>query len=529
MLDSWGRPSRLRVASTPWRCWPAKAKAWSRSIPIAPRYPGAGCSGARSPGPDCSGVPPHEDPAADDHDDRGIERQGAGRRPRRHEHPGEVRLAGGDHDHGQTEVGRQVPLDRVADARGEDLDDQREHQEQPDVARERTGGVPEDEADPEGDDGEEDQVDATEEHGTCGPGAGDAGHRDRRALELCHDRAAGRKGLPPVRRQHGLADEERGERRQLGHHEDHRRDDDALGRQHGGAARNGGQGRPDRAGGVLRGHDQCPEDADDELGDELTCLGEPDGVELGAVHDAQAGPPAGLDVGYQRREPDSCDHDDGQGDPRRSHRAQLGPLGEGLLSQAGAAALDRGQRRGDRRHEATPTRACPWKSTESEVSSMKTSSRLACCGLSSWRAMPAACAASPIRAGSAFVTRRLPSSPGATDAPIEVSASASLPASGERTRTVATVLDLIKSSTVVSAMSFPRTMTTRSVAVSDISLIRWLETKIVLPSPARDLSRVRTHRIPSGSRPLTGSSKSSTPGSPTVSYTHLRAHETVLD
>ena len=57
-------------------------------------------------------------------------------------------------------------------------------------------------------------------------------------------------------------------------------------------------------------------------------------------------------------------------------------------------------------------------------------------------------------------------------------------------------------------------MTTRSVAVRAISLIRWLETKMVRPSAARPWSSVRTHRMPSGSRPLTGSSKRRTPGSP---------------
>ena len=57
-------------------------------------------------------------------------------------------------------------------------------------------------------------------------------------------------------------------------------------------------------------------------------------------------------------------------------------------------------------------------------------------------------------------------------------------------------------------------MTTTSSAVSAISLIRWLETKTVRPSRARPFKRLRTQRIPSGSSPFTGSSNSSTSGSP---------------
>ena len=50
--------------------------------------------------------------------------------------------------------------------------------------------------------------------------------------------------------------------------------------------------------------------------------------------------------------------------------------------------------------------------------------------------------------------------------------------------------------------------------MSAISLMRWLETNTARPSDARRLSSVRTHKMPSGSRPLMGSSKRSTPGSP---------------
>ncbi len=57
-------------------------------------------------------------------------------------------------------------------------------------------------------------------------------------------------------------------------------------------------------------------------------------------------------------------------------------------------------------------------------------------------------------------------------------------------------------------------MTTRWSAVSAISDIRWLETKTVRPSAASCRARLRTQRMPSGSRPLTGSSRTTTGGSP---------------
>src|ERR1700761_283758 len=55
-------------------------------------------------------------------------------------------------------------------------------------------------------------------------------------------------------------------------------------------------------------------------------------------------------------------------------------------------------------------------------------------------------------------------------------------------------------------------MTMRRSAVRAISAIRWLETKTVLPSAASDFIRFLIQRIPSGSRPLTGSSRRGTGG-----------------
>ena len=69
-------------------------------------------------------------------------------------------------------------------------------------------------------------------------------------------------------------------------------------------------------------------------------------------------------------------------------------------------------------------------------------------------------------------------------------------------------------SIVVFAISLPRPITMMSWAVLSISDIRWLDTKTVRPSAASACIRFRIQRMPSGSSPLTGSSKISTCGSP---------------
>ena len=63
-------------------------------------------------------------------------------------------------------------------------------------------------------------------------------------------------------------------------------------------------------------------------------------------------------------------------------------------------------------------------------------------------------------------------------------------------------------------MILPRPITIRWSAVTAISLIRWLDRKTVRPSEARYLTRLRTQTTPSGSRPLTGSSRMTVCGSP---------------
>ncbi|SCG03759.1 hypothetical protein GA0115255_118442 [Streptomyces sp. Ncost-T6T-2b] len=90
----------------------------------------------------------------------------------------------------------------------------------------------------------------------------------------------------------------------------------------------------------------------------------------------------------------------------------------------------------------------------------------------------------------------------------------SLSGSGDRTSVCARELVSMKSRMVVSARSRPCPITTMWSAVSSISLMRWLERKTVRPSAASDRISPRIQRMPSVSRPLTGSSRISTSGSP---------------
>ena len=72
----------------------------------------------------------------------------------------------------------------------------------------------------------------------------------------------------------------------------------------------------------------------------------------------------------------------------------------------------------------------------------------------------------------------------------------------------------MKSAVLASAISRPRPMTIRWSAVNAISDSRWEDTNTVRPCAARLFMNVRIQRMPSGSSPFTGSSNSSTSGSP---------------
>ena len=136
-------------------------------------------------------------------------------------------------------------------------------------------------------------------------------------------------------------------------------------------------------------------------------------------------------------------------------------------------------------------------------------------GLSSYSTMPASAARRPMTLASSPVT-----SSSSASAPVRMStpspriASASRPASGERTTTDRAGGTGSELGTGSSAISLPRPMITRCSATALISVIRWEETKTVRLCAASSASSPRIHRMPSGSRPLTGSSSITISGSP---------------
>ena len=89
-----------------------------------------------------------------------------------------------------------------------------------------------------------------------------------------------------------------------------------------------------------------------------------------------------------------------------------------------------------------------------------------------------------------------------------------LPSVSRKKASSSELLPADSSATVVWASSRPWPITMSWSAVCATSLIRWLEMSTVRPRAARFFSRLRIQRMPSGSRPLTGSSSSSTAGSP---------------
>ena len=127
---------------------------------------------------------------------------------------------------------------------------------------------------------------------------------------------------------------------------------------------------------------------------------------------------------------------------------------------------------------------------------------------------PAARAAVPTWSVLSPVTASSPAGPGETVTPGPRSAAARASGLAARTRTSGWPACAMKSAMLVSAMSRPRPMTIRCSAVTAISFIRCEDTKTVRPSAARLRSSDRTQRMPSVSRPLSGSSRMTVRGSP---------------
>ena len=125
-----------------------------------------------------------------------------------------------------------------------------------------------------------------------------------------------------------------------------------------------------------------------------------------------------------------------------------------------------------------------------------------------WRSPPRALRrAPPGPRVTSWSPSRLPSKPACT------SVSRKAAACGERTR-VPPAARAVNSLTGPCAMSLPWWMITTSSTSCCISPSTWLEMNTVFPSAANVRRKSRSQRIPSGSSPLAGSSRTSRFGSP---------------
>ena len=151
---------------------------------------------------------------------------------------------------------------------------------------------------------------------------------------------------------------------------------------------------------------------------------------------------------------------------------------------------------------------------------MNASSSEARDGASRCSGTPAANATSPIRSGGRPRTSSSALPPGVAlpvmvaRPPAAATARASASGRGVLARTPCWVLRAMNSAIGQSAMSLPLPITITWSAVFSISDIRWLETNTVRPSAASPFIRFLIHKMPSGSRPLTGSSNIKISGSP---------------
>src|SRR5262245_5861168 len=338
-----------------------------------------------------------------------------------------------------------------------------------------------------------------------------------------------------MRMQNGRANEERGKPDQLPDCEDEDGEHDAFRGEHGNSAWDREQTGADHSGRVFARGDQHAEHADRQLAEKETAAEDVRhriGLDLLLLRRVQLRPLTNVEPGEQGGEAERQHHQDQQRPQGRADRTDLRPFGaQEALEPYGwrRRAWRHGGRGGlsGRAHRASSSTVPPlcadmfgllvvstWpNSMLSRVSSMKASSSDASCGVSSCNTSPSRAAISPIRAASRPVTV-MASSPVCTLPPSAAMSAASFSASGDLTSTDFSELRSMNSSVVQSAMSRPRPMTMRCSAVTAISFMRWLETKTVRPCEARNFIRFRIQMMPSGSRPFTGSSRTSTCGSP---------------
>src|SRR5580704_12254965 len=365
---------------------------------------------------------------------------------------------------------------------------------------------------------------------------GDAEHRQGGQVQPSSRYRAGYPGIAGRRvggmaADERLAREERREADHLAHDEGHPGEDECLGCQYPASLRDGDQAGADHPGGVLGADAQHPEHGDGQRGDGHPRLADPGGVPAQFGGGAEPGVGVGGDRADDGPQGDAEHDGRGQRPESRADRTELDPLraqhvGEGGWTEGRpvvrGGAGDRGAG-----HRVAPA---AWYSTLSRVSCMNASSSGGLAGMSSNKTMRWAAASCPTAALSTPVMPMTSgpvaaSGPAAgavagdvlaawTVAPASRQRAASSAAWGLRTCTDCWELDRTNSSMLVSAISRPLPITSRWSAVRAISLIRWLETRTVRPWAAIVRMRVRIQWMPSGSRPLTGSSKMSTAGSP---------------
>src|SRR6478735_897899 len=398
---------------------------------------------------------------------------------------------------------------------GDELERNRCHEEDAHQAHNAAGRIPDQrpQGHPDGGDGGHiDAVDQKELH-RLGPAKVQLQSvvvQDRHRHQSCHPRG-------------GSRDHERS------HHDHHQ-----LGTESREAAGNCREGGPCHSGSKFRTHQQHAKGAENQLGEGDAGRRHADGkVSALCCHPGSSLRVPGGRIGELARPPcgqrAKANHHDGRGgeqDQGRKKAAELddfrvehpdeGGPGKGASGTARVRSGGGGHGFSGRgAHEwATSAAGREWYSTSSLVSSIYASSRLATRGVSSYTMTWFSRAVAAMVLGSRPVTSSNSRSGASMDAPRPARSWRRWSGWSVRTRTRDWPFPVMMSRMGASAMTRPRPMTTKWSAVCAISLIRWLERNTVRPCPARYRTRLRTHTTPSGSRPLTGSSRMSVCGSP---------------
>src|SRR5450759_5047010 len=291
--------------------------------------------------------------------------------------------------------------------------------------------------------------------------------------------------------------------------------------------RGGQEGAGDRLVAVLRADRHDPDDQGEQVGDAQPCgvdgrdhLGV---VEAGQPRPAPAGAPLLSRAGHHQGEEDreqraGQEHPDRHAPPHPGAE-ELAELCLDCASHHGVApsyGAD-GMVAGGCSPGMAPLPALParlrLRFSGLSVSSKNRASRSVWFVRSSWIGRPAARAMSPTWAMSSPIASSIVASVAWALMPAAMRALTSAGALVVRTMER---FSPCRSATDPCWMSRPLAMMTTSSTVCSTSASIWLEMRIVLPWLLRWRKNIRSHRMPSGSRPLAGSSSRSTWGSPSI-------------